>query len=64
MTLTEEAFVSWKGAIKIEAAEIWYCVHIKDYNAHLLSVEGREESECIPVWSEEGTPMPPAIWFI
>lgn len=32
--------------------------------AHLLSTEGKEESECMPVWSEEGTPMLPAIWFI
>lgn len=39
------------------------CGYFKDSNAHLVSVDGRE-SECMPVWSEEGTPMPPAIWFI
>lgn len=31
---------------------------------YLLSEGGREESECKPVWSVEGTPMLPAIWFI
>lgn len=59
MTVTEEAHVSWDWHYK------WHpCVARKRGNAHLLSVDGREESECMPVWSEEGTPMPPAIWFI
>lgn len=37
---------------------------IKNEIAYLLREEGREESECIPVWSEVGILMPPATWPI
>lgn len=35
----------------------------RNEKSYLLSADN-EESECMPVWFEEGVPMLPAIWFI